>query len=424
MVLFSFLHKGVLFMSIIVRNNSNSNSSGSGGGGGDNGYPPDSVDIIRSSAYNKTVVLQWSDPQDTILDAIVFAKWSGTLLVKKEGEAPLNEKDGEVLLDNKIRDQYKDTQFIDENVEYDKTYYYRFFPYSEEGVYSTDLKNVTLGITPKEIQPVFGDNTFEQIHYAIQQGIHDTLWNIGDTIKIYFDEITGLTITDEYGENPKTFLTPSGYIEFMIADFNKNTRYKDDSIKANTGTGEFGGNLWIKPYNYETNPQNIILVQKTACVNGEPTYFSNIGIGLSEWCYPGHQTYLDKFTSKCHLYLSDVPSEKVDEYFCDIDFYCYYDWDTSIDLDDYTKYFCRQKFFRLWDECINAFSSTGNIGGLKCFTDDSSRIYKDKNGNKKNYMLLRNVWSISVTDRHINTSGVFSSGFKSNESGRIFCALK
>ena len=411
-------------MSIIVRNNSSNSSSNSSGGTGD-GYPPDSVDIIRSSAYNKTVVLQWSDPQDTILDAIVFAKWSGTLLVKKEGEAPLNEKDGEVLLDNKIRDQYKDTQFIDENVEYDKTYYYRFFPYSEEGVYSTDLKNVTLGITPKEIQPVFGDNTFEQIHYAIQQGIHDTLWNIGDTIKIYFDEITGLTVTDEYGRYPETFSTPAGYIEFMIADFNKNTRYKDETI-IEQAKNDNGYTLWETAYDYEENPKNIILVQKTACVSGEPIYFSSIGKDLfADWCYPSKQTYLDKFTTKCHLHLSNVPAEKVNEYFCDIDYRCYYNWDTSLNLGSYSSYFCRQKFFRLWSQCLNIHSDKiSNIGYLKVFTNNNSRIYTDKDKNAKKYMLLTSVWTMDTFDNYIDQSGAHKNGFESGESGRIFCALK
>lgn len=409
-------------MSIIVRNNSNYSSNSSGGS--DSGYPPDSVNIIRSSAYNKTVVLQWSDPQDTILDAIVFAKWSGTLLVKKEGEAPLNEKDGEVLLDNKIRDQYKDTQFIDENVEYDKTYYYRFFPYSEEGVYSTDLKNVTLGITPKEIQPVFGDNTFEQIHYAIQQGIHDTLWSVGDTIKIYFDEITGLTITGEYGENPKTFSTPAGYIEFMIADFNRKTRYKDSTIKNLSGK-ENGTTLWAKEYDYDSDNKNIILVQKTACIKGDPTYFSSIGQLTNEWCYPERQTYLDEFTTKCHLHLSNVPAEKVNEYFCDIDYRCYYSWETSLDLSSYSSYFCRQKFFRVWPHCLSLWTGGNFTPGFKCFTDYNSKIYKDKNGNKKKYMLLSISWYIhDSSDNYIDITGEIKQGFISNESGRIFCALK
>lgn len=405
-------------MPVIIR------SSGGFGGGSSKGYPTDSVNIIRASAYNKSVILQWSDPQDTVLDAIVFARWAGTLVVKKEGEAPLNEKDGEIILDNKIRDKYKDAQFVDENVEYEKTYYYRFFPYSDKGVYSTDLKNVTTGITPKEVQPIFGDNTFDQIHYAIQQGMHDTLWNIGDTIKVYFNEITDLTVTDQNGRYPKTFSTPPGYVEFMIADFNKNTRYKDETIIKQAGI-ENGHTLWYTPYDYEENPQNIILVQKTACVSGEPTYFSSIGIDLSDWCFPGEQTYLDEFTRKCHLHLSDVPAEKVDEYFCDIDFRCYYPWDTSLQLGGHTSYFCRQKFFRVWYECLNLYQiSDRNIGRLRVFSDDSSRIYKDKNGNKKNYMLLESAWSIDDTDSHINTGGVFSNGFKSNESGRIFCALK
>lgn len=392
-------------------------------GGNFKGYPTDSVNIIRASAYNKSIILQWSDPQDTVLDAIVFAKWAGTLVVKKEGEAPLNEKDGEVLLDNKIRDQYKDERFVDENVEDGKTYYYRFFPYSDKGVYSTDLKNITPGITIKEVYETFGDNTIDQIHYAIQQGLHDTLWSIGDTIKIYFDEITGLKVTDQYSDNPKTFSTPAGYVEFMIADFNKKTRYKDATIKSQAGS-ENGQALWRKPYDYDSDNKNIILVQKTACISGEPTYFSNIGIDLVDWCYPGKQSYLDKFTTKCHLHLTDVPAEKVDEYFCDIDFRCYYSWDTSLDLGSYTSNFCRQKFFRLWEICMNTYPTSANIGGLRGFTDSESLIYKDKNGNKKNYMLLDTSWLVSGGNKYVNTTGIISDGFIKNESGRIFCALK
>ena len=417
-------------MSIIVRNNSNSNSSGSGGGGGDNGYPPDSVNIIRSSAYNKTVVLQWSDPQDTILDAIVFAKWSGTLLVKKEGEAPLNEKDGEVLLDNKIRDQYKDIQFIDENVEYDKTYYYRFFPYSEEGVYSTDLKNVTPGIIPKEVHETFGDNTFDQIHYAIQQGIHDTLWSVGDTIKIYFNEITGLTVFDNYTLS-ETFSTPAGYIEFMIADFNRNTRYKDDTII--NGDDDNNGNtlFWDIPYDYEENPKNIILVQKSYRDTDDfPIYFTRpYDSNGDNWLYPGQETYLDEFTRKCHLNLRDISQEKVNEYFCDIDFRAYYGWDTSLDeLGRVGHYFIRQKFLRGWNRCFFRGSTLGNLGTnqFNIFTDNSSRIFKDENGsNPISYMLLETVWHSTSSSQCVSTSGIDNvEGFAYPDSGRIICALK
>ena len=413
-------------MSIIVRNNGIDTKSSDGS---DSGYPPDSVNIIRSSAYNKTVVLQWSDPQDTILDAIVFAKWSGTLLVKKEGEAPLNEKDGEVLLDNKIRDQYKDTQFIDENVEYDKTYYYRFFPYSEEGVYSTDLKNVTLGIIPKKVQPVFGDNTFEQIHYAIQQGIHDTLWSVGDTIKIYFNEITGLTVFDNYTLS-KTFSTPAGYIEFMIADFNRNTRYKDDTII--NGDDDDGNTLfWDIPYDYEENPKNIILVQKSYRNTDDfPIYFTRPYYSNSDsWLYPGQETYLDEFTRKCHLNLRDISQEKVNEYFCDIDFRAYYGWNTSLnELGGVGHYFIRQKFLRGWNRCFFRGSTLGNFGKnqFNIFTDNSSRIFKDENrSNPISYMLLETVWHSTSSSQCVSTSGIDNvSGFATPDSGRIICALK
>ncbi|HJB29742.1 MAG TPA: hypothetical protein IAA06_13265, partial [Candidatus Blautia faecavium] len=71
-------------MPLIVR------GSGFSVGGGKNSYSTDAVQIIKiTGAVGKTAIW-WSDPQDTTLDAIVFVKWAGTLVVRKEGSAPIN----------------------------------------------------------------------------------------------------------------------------------------------------------------------------------------------------------------------------------------------------------------------------------------------------------------------------------------------
>ena len=81
----------------------------------------------------KSVSLTWSDPDDIVVSGAIIAKWKGTKLVRKAGSAPSDETDGTVLLDNQVRDAYASSGYVDTNVEYGTTYYYRFFPYTALG---------------------------------------------------------------------------------------------------------------------------------------------------------------------------------------------------------------------------------------------------------------------------------------------------
>lgn len=101
------------------------------------------------SSYKTTTSLKWSDPSDTTLDNITLAEWAGTLVIRKEGSAPLDKSDGVVVVDNKIKDAYSSTAFEDSGLEYGKTYYYRFFPYTTDGVYTN---GTSVSIVPEKIQ--------------------------------------------------------------------------------------------------------------------------------------------------------------------------------------------------------------------------------------------------------------------------------
>lgn len=148
-------------------------------GGGKNSYSTDAVQIIKiTGAVGKTAIW-WSDPQDTTLDAIVFVKWAGTLVVRKEGSAPINEKDGIIILDNKERDKYKENPFEDTGVDIGKTYYYGLFPYTDQGVFNYSAENITK-VLISSVNPIFSENTWDQIIFACQNRDIPETWNIGD----------------------------------------------------------------------------------------------------------------------------------------------------------------------------------------------------------------------------------------------------
>lgn len=98
---------------------------------------------------NTTVSLNWTDPTDALIEGYTFAKWAGTLVVRKEGSAPANENDGVVVVDSVIRDQYASEPFTDTGLVNDTEYFYGIFPYTEDGVYNYDCSvSVVPGFTP------------------------------------------------------------------------------------------------------------------------------------------------------------------------------------------------------------------------------------------------------------------------------------
>ena len=79
----------------------------------------------------------WTDPTDFITDGgVTAAHWGKTRLIMKTGGFPENESDGTVLVDNTIRDQYRETPFVwDAGVI--SNYYFALFTCTTDGVWNT-----------------------------------------------------------------------------------------------------------------------------------------------------------------------------------------------------------------------------------------------------------------------------------------------
>lgn len=124
-------------------------------GGGDSGGATggfDFVEIIRNimhrlldepsateGAYDpfaQVVKIKWTDPDDITTDEPVPATWAGTVVVRKDGSAPLHRWDGVVeIVDTTTRDEYSGDYLVDNTAEEGKTYYYGIFPYDTRGWY-------------------------------------------------------------------------------------------------------------------------------------------------------------------------------------------------------------------------------------------------------------------------------------------------
>lgn len=188
-------------MSVLFRSNTGVNYNIINGEG-TSGYPPQQVkDVKIVQRTRDSISISYSDPDDTIYEGITFSKWEGTMLIRNETRVPESIEDGVMVFNNTTRNAYKDTEFQDRSVIFGKTYYYRFFTYSDQGVYNNEFQYYKVIFTSI---PDFQDATWDVIHDVIQAGNAQDFFNIGDT-KI-------VTI------NPCLDMT-GGEVEFMIAGF-------------------------------------------------------------------------------------------------------------------------------------------------------------------------------------------------------------
>ena len=108
------------------------------------------VDIETVVSSGK-VYLRWTDPSDIVASGATIAEWAGTLLIRKAGSAPANRKDGTIVIDSKAH-TYSTNFLLDSGLTNGVTYYYKFFPYTTEKVY-TDSPDNMVSVTPNTITP-------------------------------------------------------------------------------------------------------------------------------------------------------------------------------------------------------------------------------------------------------------------------------
>lgn len=78
---------------------------------------------------NQRVEINWEDPANLTDYKPIPLEWAGTVVVRKEGDAPLNPYDGTIIVTSTTRDEYKTTKYLDTTIEPNKKYYYGIFPY-------------------------------------------------------------------------------------------------------------------------------------------------------------------------------------------------------------------------------------------------------------------------------------------------------
>ena len=98
-------------------------------------------DFEVAGVGDKFVELTWQDPTDVVVDGTTITSWAGTQIRRKTGNYPVNEKDGVLVVDSKVRDQYKTTPYVDSGLTNDVEYYYMAFPYTDKRVFTVDPAN-------------------------------------------------------------------------------------------------------------------------------------------------------------------------------------------------------------------------------------------------------------------------------------------
>ena len=123
-----------------------------GGGSGSSGLALGAVSNISTVVSHGKAYFKWTDPDDNIVAESTLAAFAGTILVRKAGSAPVSRRDGTVVLDSTTRNAYQDTYFCDSGLTDGVTYYYKFFTYTTQNVY-TDLDENLVEITPVTVAP-------------------------------------------------------------------------------------------------------------------------------------------------------------------------------------------------------------------------------------------------------------------------------
>lgn len=109
--------------------------TGVGGGAVANISPVKNIKVIKG---NGTLKISWQDPEDLT--------WAGTKLVYKLGSYPQNPKDGNLVVDNTVKNQYKNNGVDVNALTNGSKYYFMFFPYDSKNKYSFDVENRVVGI--------------------------------------------------------------------------------------------------------------------------------------------------------------------------------------------------------------------------------------------------------------------------------------
>ena len=105
-------------------------------GGTSGGIAPADMKAVSVGlgADGTKLVIKGTDPDDSVdSQGTKIVKWAGTKVVRKVGSYPTKVSDGTLVVDYQTRNQYASSGFVDTGLVEGETYYYRWFPYSDQG---------------------------------------------------------------------------------------------------------------------------------------------------------------------------------------------------------------------------------------------------------------------------------------------------
>lgn len=113
------------------------------------GVPPANMKSASVAAGDGKITITFQEPDDTVVEGQLICTVAGCMVRIKEDGYPEDEKDGDLIVDNKEPGKYAKAGIEVTGLENGKEYYISFFPYSDQGLFNYNKANRRTG-TPQE----------------------------------------------------------------------------------------------------------------------------------------------------------------------------------------------------------------------------------------------------------------------------------
>lgn len=223
-------------------------------------YTPNNVSGLDIEILtNGSFIIYWSDPDDIYENGEVVSQWAGTKLVMNKLDYGNSVHDGDLLIDNTVKNKYKTTGYTVTGLVAGETYYFQLYPYSTTNKINVSEKNRISGTAVSPSVMTFKIDLNNNNH---------------STSVTYADDALNLSVASEkwdtfFGHRPCLFkdgqvvgyLNPNNYSEF------------EDGSSADITTGNSGDVMVEFPrrgLKIEKNDlTNIVTVSMTDEVNAD-----------------------------------------------------------------------------------------------------------------------------------------------------------
>ena len=291
------------------------------GGGGTQNQPLKAPTNLHAEMNTVSAIsITWTDPENEYAQpsGVLIGEWMFTRIVRKEGSAPVNANDGELIVESAVKNQYQTNGFVDtNNIVTGTTYYYAAFAFTTSRVSSPAA---TYQIVATWYDPVLNNNSWTMIHQAYLEGVAQDLWTKGATKT----DASGIVFSLE-GYNPTQYALSdgSGYpaMLFVTKDIQAlSTYYHHDSwVTAQRGVQSYSRSD-IKPiidgYHSQLSDElrqfvkqvNVSLVENQGSKNTTyQLYTFPLGMDNIESIYPTDSSRIKRYQGEAESWwLGDV----------------------------------------------------------------------------------------------------------------------